>query len=492
MNEESKIVKNMGYNSYYIKKITSIKDLKKKRKYLFKLVKNYSKFHNIKCNIKSQYCKNIQYGGDENITNSEKKKSAKELLNILDKYIKNLEQREIKLSELNKIETKTLRSENTNFEKNNKILDSENKKFKNELQSMKLKLIDLEGEFKIKDNLSITRIKTLENIFIDFTIKQIIFLKSILLWAYTQYNLYNDLNTLLTLMKTSTHFNATSIAQSKQNNERLDYMNTTNYPYLQDAIYSFNLCICSLFEKTGILIPSDITPIITTKDKHLGWINNNDNKIVYKKGASFVDKDSKITYTKISGKDIDIKNFDEISKHIIDIDDAKDKLEKCRIIKLKLMIDEGLNILMNNCSCETMCTYQFENKVIHWCKLPTKSTCARGLQGRMTTYSKNCNPLKNANKHVDITEKSGKSKTKQYYIGSYPYTSNTNEKNNKYCIYDPSNKKITLSKTCNNINKTNIEGLLEYREGDIHSERLIELQKNIDKAIKEIKAKKIN
>ncbi|SVB65870.1 uncharacterized protein METZ01_LOCUS218724, partial [marine metagenome] len=32
----------------------------------------------------------------------------------------------------------------------------------------------------------------------------------------------------------------------------------------------------------------------------------------------------------------------------------------------------------------------------------------------------------------------------------------------------------------------------EYREGDIHSERLIELQKNIDKAIKEIKAKKIN
>ena len=81
MNEESKIVKNMGYNSYYIKKITSIKDLKKRRKYLFKLVKNYSKFHNIKCNIKSQYCKNIQYGGDENITNSEKKKSAKGLLN---------------------------------------------------------------------------------------------------------------------------------------------------------------------------------------------------------------------------------------------------------------------------------------------------------------------------------------------------------------------------------------------------------------------------
>ena len=39
MNEESKIVKNMGYNSYYIKKITSIKDLKKRRQYLFKLVK---------------------------------------------------------------------------------------------------------------------------------------------------------------------------------------------------------------------------------------------------------------------------------------------------------------------------------------------------------------------------------------------------------------------------------------------------------------------
>ena len=489
MDKESKIVKKMGYNSYYIKKITSIKDLKKRRKYLFKLVCNYSKFHNIQCNIKSQYCKNIQYGGED--TDLKKDKSIKDILQLLSNHITDLEKREIKLSELNKVELKKLQLENKIFGTDNKKLELENKQFRNEIHITKNKLIDLTAEFATKDNLSITRIKILEEIFIDFTIKQIIFLKSILLWTYMEYSKYNDLNTLLILMKTSSYFNATSISESKQNNERLDYMNTRNYAYLQDAIYSFNLCVCSLFEKTGILIPSNITPIITTKNNHLGWKNNDNDKIIYKKGSSFVDEDTKIAYTQISAKDIDIKNFNEISKHIIDFDDAKDKLARIDLQKLKIMIHEGLNILINSCSCESMCTYQFENKVSHWCKIPNKPTCMRGLQGRMTTYSKNCNPLKNATKHVDITEKSKKSKTKQYYIGSYPYASNTNEKNNKYCIYDPSNKKIILSKTCNNANKTNIEGLLQDRETE-NLGNLTELQKNIDKAIEKIKEKKVN
>ena len=485
MNKESKIVKKMGYNSYYIKKITSIKDLKKRRKYLFKLVCNYSKFHNIQCNIKSQYCKNIQYGGGG--------KSSKELLDILDKYIKNLEQREIKLSELHKIKIKTLHSENIIFEKNNKTLESDNTKFKNELQAMKLKLIGLEGEFKIKDNLSITRIKTLENIFIDFTIKQIIYLKSIFLYIYPEYNVYNDLNTLLTLMRTSSNFNATSIAEAKRNNERLDYLYPDNYSYLQDSIYSVNLAICDLFKKTGILLSSNITPIITTKDTNLGWIDNDDNdKIVYYESGSFVNKDTKIAYTKISTKEIDIKNFDDISKHIIDFDESNDKLARIDLQKILIIIDEGLNILMNSCSCETMCTYQYEGKVAHWCKFPSKPTCARGQQGRMTAYSKNCNPLKNASNHVYMTEKSNKSKTKQYYIGSHPFASNTNEKNNKYCIYDTSNKKVILSnkKKCAFV-KVTVQRLLENRNNDVHEEKLLELSKNIDNAVRTITTKKI-
>ena len=493
MNQESEIVKNMGYNSYYIKKISSMKDLKKRRKYLFKLVCNYSKFHNIQCNIKSQYCKNIQYGGDGNITNLKKNKSSKELLDILDKYIKNLEQREIKLSELHKIKIKTLHSENTIFEKNNKTLESENTKFKNELQAMKLKLIDLEGEFKIKDNLSITRIKTLENIFIDFTIKQIAFLKSILQQIYTEYNMYNDLNMLLTLMRTTSNFNATSIAQAKINNERLDYMNSNNYSYLEDSIYSFNWGICNLFERTGILLPSNIIPIITTKNNYVGWIDNDDNnKIVYKKGSSFVNKDTQIAYTKISGKDIDIKNFDEISQHILDFDMAKDKLARIDLQKIYIIINEGLNILMNNCSCETMCTYQYEGKVTHWCKLPNKPKCTRGQQGYIAN-SKNCNPLKNVSNHVYMTEKSNKSKTKQYYIGSHPYASNTHEKNNKYCIYDTSNKKIILSnkKKCDFV-KISVQQLLDNRNNDVHEEKIRELSENINNAIKNIQEKKIN
>ena len=128
---------------------------------------------------------------------------------------------------------------------------------------MKIKLIDLEGAFKAKDALSITRIKTLENIFIDFTIKQIAFLKSILQQIYIEYNMFNDLNTLLTLMRKSTDSNATTIADAKMNNERLDYLDSNNYSYLEDAIYSFNWGICNLFERTGILLPSNIIPIIT-------------------------------------------------------------------------------------------------------------------------------------------------------------------------------------------------------------------------------------
>ena len=170
MNKESKIVKKMGYNSYYIKKITSIKDLKKRRKYLFKLVCNYSKFHNIQCNIKSQYCKNIQYGGE--LTDLKKDKSIKDILQLLSNHITDLEKREIKLSELNKVELKKLQLENKIFGTDNKKLELENKQFRNEIQIIKTKLIDLTTEFTNKDNLSITRIKILEEIFIDFTIKR--------------------------------------------------------------------------------------------------------------------------------------------------------------------------------------------------------------------------------------------------------------------------------------------------------------------------------
>ena len=294
-------------------------------------------------------------------------------------------------------------------------------------------------------------------------------------------------------MRTSSKLNATSVAQSKLNNERLDFQSKKNYSYLQDSIYSVNLAICDIFEKTGILLSSNITPIITTKDKNLGWIDNDDNdKIVYYESGSFVNKDTKIAYTKISTKEIDIKNFDDISKHIIDFDEANDKLARIDLQKILIIIDEGLNILMNSCSCETMCTYQYEGKVAHWCKLSNKPTCTRGSQG-YTASSKNCNPLKNASNHVYITEKSNKSKTKQYYIGSHPFASNTNEKNNKYCIYDTSNKKVILSnkKKCAFV-KVSVQQLLEKRNNDVHGKKLPELSGNIDNAVRTITTKKID
>ena len=59
----SEIIKKMGYSKYYIRKINSIKNKDKKRKYLLNLFLNYSKYHNLKCDLKTTCINNIQIGG---------------------------------------------------------------------------------------------------------------------------------------------------------------------------------------------------------------------------------------------------------------------------------------------------------------------------------------------------------------------------------------------------------------------------------------------
>lgn len=492
MNEESKIVKNMGYSSYYVKKMSTMKNLKKRRKYLYKLVCNYTKFHNINCNIKSRYCKNIQYGGS---------KEATQLVNQIAESIKNLKIQKKRLEELNKIEKLQHREEKENLKKETRKLEGlkkfkiENAKLITDMENMKLKLNDLEQ----KDNLSISKIKNLENTFIDFTINQILFLKSIILPVYEEYCKYNDLNRLLVLMRERAYANTTNIAKSMENNERLDFDDEKNYINLQESVNSFNWAICTLFNKTGILIPSDITPIITNK-KHLGWLDNANSKIVYMDKLSLKTEEAKkVKYTIIPQKEINIENFDEISKHIIDFDTARDNLHKNDLQKIEMIIDEGLSILMNNCSCDTPCTYQWEGKVKHWCKLYQKDKCVRGVQGTWSGNSKTCNPKKHLGATINMTEKSKRTKTKQYYIGSYPYASNINSNDNvkEYCLYNNNTKKIVLLNGISNKeicakNFITVKQLLENRYMNVHLKNLEEAKKNINKAIEDIKIKKIN
>lgn len=499
MNEESKIVKNMGYSSYYVKKISSMKNLKKRRKYLYKLVCNYTKFHNINCNIKSRYCKNIQYGGVSNSSNT--KAGAFKLVDQITGFIKNLKTQYKKLESIYNIEKTQCHSDKEDLKRKNKKLEglkkfqTENNKLQTDMENMKLKLNDIEK----KDNLSISRIQHLEKTFIDFTVKQIVFLKSILLQIYDEYCKYNDLNRLLVLMRNSANSNATSIAKSKENNERLDFENEKNYINLQKSVNSFNWAICNLFNQTGILIPSNITPIITN-DNYIGWLENDNSNIVYKGKVSFkTEKAGSAKYTIIPQKEIDIANFDEISQHIIDFDMARDKLEKNDSQKIEIIIDEGLNILMNDCSCDTMCTYQWEGKVKHWCKLYQKNKCVRGQQGTLSGNSKTCNPLKHLGATIPMTEISKQTKTKQYYIGTYPYASNVNSEDNvkQYCLYNNNTKKIVLLKGISNKeicakNFITVEQLLKTRYMDVHLNNLEEAKKNINKAIEDIKIKKTN
>jgi len=481
-NIENNIVKKMGYNSYYINKISSIKDKKKRGKYLFKLVSTFVKFHNTQCNIKNQFYKNIQYGGkiSENL-------DINTLINLIANKIKNLET----LSALQKFKIKDiepLRYENTNYKKINKELQNTEKELRINLKKDKEQIYFLENDFRKKNNLSIAKIKKLENMFTNVTITQIYFLKSILLTSYTLYTKFNDFSRLLELMNNAYKSNATTIQKAKMNNERLDFTNKKNYEILQKAIYLFNYSICSLFQETGILVISDIIPIKTIKDNYLGWKNKHNNNIIYKRSGTFVNTDTKITFIELSQIKHDINNFDNISKHILNFDEAKDKLLEINDSKLLMIISEGLNILLNKCVCDSRCTYQFENKTSHWCKLENME-CIRGVQGRLSN-SKNCNPLSKilsgVTRPINITEKSNK--PKEYYIGTYPYAHSLNEKNNIYCLHDK-NLNISLSINCkeNKIPKIKINDLIELRQDNIHFENLTNTKDNIDNMVETIK-----
>ena len=84
----NKIIKNMGFTSYYVKKISSIKGKKNKEKYLFKLLTKYGKFHNLKCDLKCISIKQkYQSGGSETTTEM----SAFESLAFLEKGLKSLD-----------------------------------------------------------------------------------------------------------------------------------------------------------------------------------------------------------------------------------------------------------------------------------------------------------------------------------------------------------------------------------------------------------------
>ena len=58
------IIKKMGYSSYYINKVKSIKNRKQKEKVFMNLISKYAQYHNLKCDLKIN-CKRIQRGGSK-------------------------------------------------------------------------------------------------------------------------------------------------------------------------------------------------------------------------------------------------------------------------------------------------------------------------------------------------------------------------------------------------------------------------------------------
>ena len=63
----SEIVKKMGYNRYYIRKIKGIKNKQEKRKYLLNLFLNFEKYHLLRCDLKSTCLHTKQVGGSKTL-----------------------------------------------------------------------------------------------------------------------------------------------------------------------------------------------------------------------------------------------------------------------------------------------------------------------------------------------------------------------------------------------------------------------------------------
>ena len=117
----NKIIKNMGFTSYYVKKISSIKGKKNKEKYLFKLLTKYGKFHNLKCDLKCISIKQkYQSGGSETTTEM----SALGSLAFLEKGLKSLDE----IKNLDRIKIKGLDNDKKKLQSNIEKLKEFSKK----------------------------------------------------------------------------------------------------------------------------------------------------------------------------------------------------------------------------------------------------------------------------------------------------------------------------------------------------------------------------
>ena len=454
-----KIVKKMGYTSYYVKKISSIKGKKNKEKYLFKLLTKYGKFHNLKCDLKCISIKQKYQSGGA-------KMNALASLAFLERGLKSLNE----IQNFDRIKIKGLANDKKNLQNNIERLDEFNKKkekkIEEKIEEIKKEKTILQTEKKDladKNTLSISKIKELKDYKLRLITSLLLLLQTKLYLFQQIFNPYKDLITLLVLLKKEAQ--SQGIAKKTKGfnerfNERLDFY-TIKVSDLEKTLYNGFYLKCQLFKKFGIpIITADFDAIEITDGNYLGWKDNNLDTIIYKKKGGYVNANgTTIKHTKVTApENINISTFDTIYTDIDVLDDIVDKLDKSKLKeKLILIINEGLNII-NGCACTSECNYKYEGKTQHWCEI-IDSKCKRGEQFEDATTiwnalgsamgrksSKTCNPrednYKTPPEKIDISDINDQ----EYYIGTHPYASpgSDNLKIRKFCIQDKDDK-ISIS-----------------------------------------------
>ena len=320
-----KFVKKMGYTSYYVKKISSIKGKKNKEKYLFKLLTKYGKFHNLKCDLKCISIKQkYQSGGSETTTEM----SAFESLAFLEKGLKSLD----KIKKLDKIKIKSLANDKENLQTNIEKLKEFSKKKEKKIEQMKEEKTILQTEKKNladKNTLSISKIKELKDYKLKLITALLLLLQTKLYLFQQLFNPYKDLITLLELLRKEGQ--SQGIYKKVEGfNERLDFY-TIKVSDLKKTLYNGFYLKCQLFKKFGIpIITADFDAIEITDGNYLGWKDNNLDTIIYKKKGEYVNaKGTTIKYTKVTApENINISTFDTIYTDI-DVLDNIDEIKIC-------------------------------------------------------------------------------------------------------------------------------------------------------------------
>jgi len=435
----SEIVKKMGYNRYYIRKIKGIKNKQEKRKYLLNLFLNFEKYHLLRCDLKSTCLHTKQVGGSKTL----KKINSlyKKLLEDDSKYKLSNIALQKQLDNRNKEEARLKRQ----YDRNMKLLQDEVSRYKGDIDSLKQTIVQNNETIKSsedKHGLTKTKIKELENLKVNITKINIELFQNVFADLYEIFSNVKDRFLLIKLIKTQLFsenrkdiredlvYTIGAREKSKKKSEilnytkyyeRLDIFNEELVPMKQmqkilDDTW-FNLYY--LQNKYGF-DASDLDYELGMVDKiHPAALEVITLEIRYKDSTKneFQAMSDLVKFEKVVPKSVPIEIYDNILNELDVMNKLKEKLQEFDLDFLKLVIVNTLHII--ECGCTSPCNYYWETtKAKQW---PHYCIVESNCQSDTVSYvykgaTKECNPIDNAKGRYSSIDNGGVVPTEENYI----------------------------------------------------------------------------